>query len=236
MEHNNNFSKISESINSAAINSAIASVKSKSVGVSLLLTLFFGPLGMLYSTIFGAVAMLFLPIVVFFGMFTSAGGFILGMVFFVFYWLICIIWGAVATNCYNKKLLKTLEQELILSNHSYQAHLSAKQCRAALKAGNLDVAFKGFNILAKQGDSVAQCGLGYMYEMGYGVEQDFVQALKWYQISVEQNNSNAQYNLGGMYYNGRGVNQDKIKALEWLSRSAKQGNFDAIRLLEKLSK
>jgi len=68
----------------------------KSLAVAILLALFFGPLGMLYSTIPGAIVMLILtPIIaiptVGFGLFVTQP--------------ICIIWAAVVTNSYNKKLL-----------------------------------------------------------------------------------------------------------------------------------
>uniref|UniRef100_UPI0039A714E5 hypothetical protein n=1 Tax=Ornithobacterium rhinotracheale TaxID=28251 RepID=UPI0039A714E5 len=68
----------------------------KSVGISLLLTFFFGPLGMLYSTISGAIIMLIISIVL--------SVITLGISLF-FTWPICMIWGAMAVNSYNKDLL-----------------------------------------------------------------------------------------------------------------------------------
>lgn len=67
----------------------------KSVIVSLILTFFFGPLGMLYSTIIGAVIMLLLYIVI--GIFTLGFGLII-------LHPITIVWGACAVSTYNKKL------------------------------------------------------------------------------------------------------------------------------------
>ncbi|MBV6506938.1 MAG: hypothetical protein ILNGONEN_02526 [Syntrophorhabdaceae bacterium] len=74
----------------------VVTVPVKSIGVSLLLTFFFGPLGMLYSTIWGGVIMLIVSIIL--GLVT------LGLSFFLT-WPICMIWGAVAANSYNQKLL-----------------------------------------------------------------------------------------------------------------------------------
>jgi hypothetical protein len=67
----------------------------KNVGIAVILTFFFGPLGMFYSTVTGAVVMLVISIVVV--LFTAGLGLIITHP-------ICIIWGAVAANTYNKQL------------------------------------------------------------------------------------------------------------------------------------
>lgn len=67
----------------------------KSMGVAILLSIFFGPLGMLYSTVTGGIVMLLVNIVV--GIFT------LGIGLF-FTWPIGVIWAAVAVNSHNSKL------------------------------------------------------------------------------------------------------------------------------------
>jgi len=67
----------------------------KSVGVALLLTFFFGPLGMFYSTITGAIVMIVVTIVVL--IFTFGFGALVT-------WPVCMIWGAIAASNYNKKL------------------------------------------------------------------------------------------------------------------------------------
>lgn len=69
----------------------------KSVGISIALTLFFGPLGMFYSTILGAIIMGIIDIIV--GIFTLGIG-------LLFTWPIQIIWAAIAINMYNKKLMQ----------------------------------------------------------------------------------------------------------------------------------
>ena len=67
----------------------------KSVGVAILLTIFFGPLGMLYSTVPGAFVMMLVSFVLFF---LTAGFSVL------ITWRICIIWGALAADSYNRGL------------------------------------------------------------------------------------------------------------------------------------
>ena len=75
----------------------IVTVPTKSMGIAILLTVLFGPLGMLYSTILGGVIMLVVTLII--GVVTLGFGLILT-------WPICIIWAAVATSSYNKKLLR----------------------------------------------------------------------------------------------------------------------------------
>jgi hypothetical protein len=65
----------------------------KSVGGAILLALFFGPLGMLYSTIPGALFMLIVSLLL--GALTAgASAFIT--------WPICVVWAAVAADSWNR--------------------------------------------------------------------------------------------------------------------------------------
>jgi len=73
----------------------------KSIAISLILTFLFGALGMLYSTIWGAIIMIVVSIIV--------ATVTLGMGLFLV-WPICMIWGALAAASYNKKLLEKVGQ------------------------------------------------------------------------------------------------------------------------------
>ena len=68
----------------------------KSVGIAIILTFLFGPLGMFYSTITGAIVMMVISAVV--GVLTVGFGLLLT-------WPVCIIWGAIAASSHNKKLM-----------------------------------------------------------------------------------------------------------------------------------
>lgn len=67
----------------------------KSVGISLILTILFGPLGLLYSSVFGGMIMILLGLLV--AVFTLGFGLII-------IWPICIVWGAISASLYNRKL------------------------------------------------------------------------------------------------------------------------------------
>ncbi len=76
-------------------------VKTKSVGVSLILTFLLGPIGMFYSTIIGAFIMLVVSLLV--AVFTLGIGLIVT-------WPLSILWGALSTSSYNRKLLEGKRQ------------------------------------------------------------------------------------------------------------------------------
>jgi len=85
--------------------------------------------------------------------------------------------------------------------------------------------------LASMGNADAQFNLGAAYYFGEGVEQDFVEAVKWYRLAAEQGDALAQFNLGIAYDNGEGVAQDFVEAVKWYRLAAEQGNADAQFLL-----
>lgn len=74
----------------------IVVVPTKSVGLAILLGVLFGPLGLLYSTVSGAIVMFVVSIVI--GVVTVGFGLILT-------WPICGIWAAVAAKSHNERLL-----------------------------------------------------------------------------------------------------------------------------------
>ncbi len=88
----------------------VAAQPQKSVGVALLLTFFFGPFGMLYSTIAGGLIMLAANVVL--------GTLTLGLFFFIS-WPIQMVWAAVAASNSNKAAMPTVAVNSL--GHGYQA-------------------------------------------------------------------------------------------------------------------
>ena len=56
-----------------------------------------------------------------------------------------------------------------------------------------------FRPLAEEGNADAQANLGFMYQYGQGVLQDFKQAIAWYRKAADEGNDYGQTNLGFMY-------------------------------------
>jgi hypothetical protein len=80
---------------------------------------------------------------------------------------------------------------------------------------------------ANAGDALAQSCLGWMYDVGQGISQDYAQAAQWYRKAADQGNSSAQYNLGVMNQQGHGVPQDFVQAAQWFRKAAERGEVYA---------
>lgn len=86
-----------ENQNTQTVKQVVIIRNQKSMGLTLLLAILFGPLGMLYSTIIGGIVMIVVNIIIAF--ITLGFGLLLT-------WPICVIWAAIATNNYNKQLMQ----------------------------------------------------------------------------------------------------------------------------------
>lgn len=77
---------------------------------------------------------------------------------------------------------------------------------------------------AKKLRSYVQYRIGKLYNLGYGIEQNYSKAFEWFGKSASQGNKFAQYSLGSLYYYGSGVEQNYEKAFQYYMLSANQGN------------
>jgi len=84
---------------------------------------------------------------------------------------------------------------------------------------------------ASRGDAWAQYELGYVYDKGRGVPQDYGQAFRWYAMSAGQGYADAEYSLGVLYYFGLGVRQDYNEALRLFRLAVQHGKKDGDFLL-----
>ena len=66
-----------------------------------------------------------------------------------------------------------------------------------------------------------------MYHNGWGVPQDYTEALRWFRKAAAQGHAGAQAKLGLMYSRGRGVTQDYDAAVRWYRKAAAQGHAGA---------
>ena len=58
------------------------------------------------------------------------------------------------------------------------------------KKAHIRFMFETTKALADKGDAKAQFNLGYMYDLGEGVDENKVEAVKWYQLAAKQRNGN----------------------------------------------
>ena len=73
---------------------------------------------------------------------------------------------------------------------------------------------------AERGDPGAQTQVGFMYETGRGLPQDYMAAVYWYRRAAEQGYPRGMHLLGLMYDKGLGVAEDYVTAYKWLNLAA----------------
>ena len=86
-----------------------------------------------------------------------------------------------------------------------------------------DLQFNALKLAAAEGDADTQYELAELYAEGEGVEQNWVEAVKWYRKAAEQGHDLAQFKVGLSYQNGKGVPQSDTEAYIWLNISAENG-------------
>src|SRR4051794_26776184 len=96
---------------------------------------------------------------------------------------------------------------------------SFRQGVSAFNRQQFLLAAQNFFPLAEHGDAAAQSYLGFMFETGRGVPQNYTEAAMWYRRAAEQGDSLAQYSLGLLYDKGQGVPRDIVEANKWLNLS-----------------
>ena len=77
---------------------------------------------------------------------------------------------------------------------------------------------------ATSGNSNASLTIGFMYEYGEGLPQNYRLAFKWFLQAAKQKNNNAQTKVAFFYQNGLGVKQDYKKALFWFKKAGNKNS------------
>ncbi len=87
-------------------------------------------------------------------------------------------------------------------------------------AGELYYRADGEPVMLARGSARALGRLGFRYENGFGVPQDYATAADLYHRAAEQGDAFAQARLGLSYDRGHGVPRDFILAYKWLDLAA----------------
>src|SRR5687767_1923227 len=97
---------------------------------------------------------------------------------------------------------------------------SAQPGQWAYGTGNYPAAARKLGPDAERGNARAQAYLGFMYQYGRGVPQNYTLAHYWYRRAAEQGNPVAQRLLGLMLDKGLGIPTNHVGAHVWLSLAA----------------
>jgi len=90
--------------------------------------------------------------------------------------------------------------------------------------------------IAESGDPLAEFYVGFSYDRGLGIEQDFTEAVRWYGKSAEHGLPVAQNNLAVKYARGQGIAKDQVQAFKWFIIAGELGSEPASLNLKKLEK
>ena len=91
---------------------------------------------------------------------------------------------------------------------------------SAFAGENLHYRGDGQPLVVARGNARAVGRLGFRYENGFGVPQNYAAASDLYRRAAEQGDTFAQSRLGLSYDKGHGVPQDFILAYKWLDLAA----------------
>jgi TPR repeat protein len=93
---------------------------------------------------------------------------------------------------------------------------------AALERGHFAIAMRAFRADAAKGNALAASNIGYLYERGLGVPQNYAEAMAWYRKAAAQGLAQAQFNIGTLYFQGWGVERNTRESFAWFRRAALQ--------------
>ena len=116
-------------------------------------------------------------------------------------------------------LVVAVGTSLLLTGGKAVEAASFRQGVSAFNRADYVSASRVFIPLAEQGLPAAQSYLGFMFETGRGVPQNYTEAAMWYRRAAEQGDGLAQYSLGLLYDRGQGVPRDIVEANKWLNLS-----------------
>jgi TPR repeat protein len=96
----------------------------------------------------------------------------------------------------------------------------AQRGDVAYRTGDYPRAVKSFGPAAERGNARAQAYLGFMYQYGRGVPQNYGLAQYWYRRAAEQGNATGQKLLGLLLDKGLGTETNHVGAHVWLNLAA----------------
>jgi TPR repeat protein len=129
----------------------------------------------------------------------------------------------------NEKTAKNYFKDSASRNYGYALINFGNTC--LLEETEKDKGIECLQKAAEQGFAWGQCYLGLCYQLGWGLEQNDTEALKWFKLSAEQGFPPGQVELGKSYCFHRGVPEDHEIAVEWYRKAEKQGDVHAISFL-----
>ena len=110
-----------------------------------------------------------------------------------------------------------------------------EEAMLAMEDEDFESSFAIVDLLAHEGDPLAQHFLGWHYHQGLGTAQDDLKAVEWWYKAAERGVPQSQQGLGWAFEHGRGVAKDYIEAYRWYAMAVEGGDEDARENLYELA-
>ncbi len=113
------------------------------------------------------------------------------------------------------------------------SHAQQDKAKNAYLAGNYTAAYQDWLERAQNGEPEAQFNLGFLFENGQGVNQDFFTAARWYDLAARQNYPAADQMLRAVHGRIEKATQDKLAT--WLPNAERGDPISQLALSEILA-
>ncbi|MGE6740514.1 tetratricopeptide repeat protein [Allorhizobium pseudoryzae] len=117
--------------------------------------------------------------------------------------------------------------EVALREHPEVPRLAFQLGRSELQLGNPQRAMELYKTAASQGYVLAETGIGYLYDNGLGVPQDYKLAYAHYSKAADAGIGLGYNNIASLTKEGLGVEKDDAKALALYEKAIAAGYRDA---------
>lgn len=102
--------------------------------------------------------------------------------------------------------------------------LAHQEAATLFEQGKYQEALHKYRALAESGSVTAQIFIGWMYEVGRGVDRNLEEARRWYRRAADAGSPMGQFHLGILCIS----QEDYAAALEWLNKAAAQNYAPAL--------
>ena len=116
-----------------------------------------------------------------------------------------------------------LKRDYVNAVKNVEVEQAFQVAMAARLRGDFETSLAEFRKLAEAGYGRAQIRMGFIYERGLGVEQDYKKAFEWYQKGVANGAMLGLARIGWMHERGLGFDKNYYKAVSYYKRAAEEG-------------
>lgn len=124
----------------------------------------------------------------------------------------------------NTPAVENLVAQYVQAVQDVEVGAAFQRAMAARINGDFAALHREMSALAEKGYPKAQFRMGWLYERGIGVPQDYAKARSWYAKAMANGEADAIARMGLLYELGLGVEKSYDKAAEYYRRAIREGD------------